>query len=264
MKNMTLNLVAISALVLTFYSVAHAGVVATVNGKVITDEDLTALVANIPEAQKDNLLKNPATRKQLIGNLVDQELMYQDAMAKKVDSSKEYTAALNNFKKQALVNILVQKQLAPKVTEEVVKSYYSKNKLRYSTDQVHAQQILVPTEKEAEEILAEVKKPGVDFQKIAETRSKDPSAKNNRGDIGYFSRDMFDPNFVDASFTAKVGDIVGPVKSSFGYHVIKIIDRKIGKTPEFTEVEQKVRTDVQREVLQSYVGSLKQKAKIKE
>jgi len=264
MKKMTLNLIALSALVLTFYSVAQAGTVATVNGKVITDEDLQALIANLPEVQKDNLLKDPATRKQLVDNLVDQELMYQDAMAKKVETSKEYTTAMNAFKKQALVNILVQKQLAPKVTAEAVKAYYTKNKVKYSTDQVHAQHILVPTEKEAQEILAEVKKPGVDFQKIAETRSKDPSAKNNRGDVGYFGRDMFDPAFIEAAFTSKVGEIVGPVKSAFGYHVIKIVDRKVGKNPEFAEVEQKVRTDVQRETLQSYVAALKQKAKIKE
>ena len=123
---------------------------------------------------------------------------------------------------------------------------------------------MVGTEKEAQEILAEVKKSGVDFQKVAETKSKDPSAKNNRGDVGYFSRDMFDPAFVEASFSSKVGEIVGPVKSAFGYHVIKIVDRKVGKNPEFAEVEQKVRTDLQRETLQAYVAALKLKAKIKE
>lgn len=263
MKNMTLNLIAVSALVLTFYSVAQAGTVATVNGKAITDEDLKALVANLPEVQKENLLKDPATRKQLISNLVDQELMFQDAQSKKVENSNEYVSAMNAFKKQAMVNILVQKQLAPKVTAEAVKNYYNKHKIKYSTDQVHAQHVLLPTAKEAEEVLAEAKKGG-DFQKIAETRSKDPSAKNNRGDLGYFGRDNFDPAFVDAAFGSKVGEIVGPVKSAFGFHVIKIIDRKVGKTPDFAEVEQKVRSDVQRETLLNYVAALKQKAKIKE
>lgn len=264
MKKMTLNMIALSALVLTFYSVAQAGTVATVNGKVITDEDLKALVANLPEVQKENLLKDPATRKQLIGNLVDQELMYQDAIAKKIESSKEYISALNAFKKQAMVNILVQKQLAPKVTNDAVKNYYTKNKIKYSGDQVHAQHILVASEKEAQDVLAEVKKSGTDFQKVAEAKSKDPSAKNNRGDLGYFSRDMFDPAFVDASFSSKVGDIVGPVKSAFGYHVIKIVDRKVGKNPEFAEIEQKVRNDLQRDILQSYVSALKVKAVVKQ
>jgi peptidyl-prolyl cis-trans isomerase C len=263
MKKMTLNLIALSALVLTFYSVAQAGTIATVNGKVITDEDLQSLVANLPEVQKSNLLKDSATRKQLVDSLIDQELMYQDAMAKKVESSKEYVAALAAFKKQALVNILVQKQLAPKITNEAVKSFYAKNKIKYATDQVHAQHILLGTEKEAQDVLAEAKK-GADFQKLAESKSKDPSAKNNRGDLGYFGRDNFDPAFVEASFTSKVGDIVGPVKSAFGYHVIKIVDRKVGKNPEFAEVENKVRADLQRETLQGYVSALKLKAKIKQ
>ena len=264
MKKMTLNLIALSALVLTFYSVAQAGTVATVNGKVITDEDMQALVATLPEVQKEKFLKDPAAHKQLVENLIDQVLVYQDAMARKVDTSKEYITAMNTFKRQVMVNVLVQKELAPKVNNESAKAYYTKNKIKYSTDKVHAQHILVPTEKEAQEILAEVKKPGVDFQKVAETKSKDPSAKNNRGDLGFFMREGYDPAFVEASFAAKVGDIIGPVKSTFGYHVIKIIDRKVGNVLEFTEVEQKVRADLQREILQSYVAGLKSKAKIKE
>ncbi len=262
MKKHTLSFLFTSTLMLTLQLVANAANVATVNGKAITDEDLQNVVSNIPEAQKQNLLKQPWTRKQLVSNLIDQELMYQDALAKKIDTSKEFISAMNAFKKQALVNLLVQKQLAPKVTEEAVKSHYSKFKINYSTDQVHAQHILVESEKEAEAVLAEVKKPGADFQKIAEAKSKDPSAKNNRGDLGFFSRDMFDPNFVQAAFGTKIGDIAGPVKTSFGYHVIKVVDRTTGKTPEFAEVESKVRTDVQREILQAYVSGLKSKAKI--
>jgi len=264
MKKITLNLLSMTTLVFAVQVAAHAGNVATVNGKAITDEDLQNIVSNVPEVQKQNLLKQSATRNQLISNLIDQELMYQDALAKKVDSSKEFITAMNAFKKQAMVNLLVQKQLAPKVTAEAVKSYFAKHKTHYNTDQVHAQHILVDSESDAQAVMAEVKKPGADFQKIAESKSKDPSAKNNRGDVGYFSRDMFDPAFVEAAFGTKIGEITGPVKSAFGYHVIKVIDRTAGKTPEFAEVESKVRADLQREVLQAYVSGLKSKAKIKQ
>jgi peptidyl-prolyl cis-trans isomerase C len=262
MKKQALNFLLTSTFALMIQQAAFAGNVATVNGKAITDEDLQNVVSSIPEVQKQNLLKQPWTRKQLISNLIDQELMYQDALAKKIDTSKEFINAVNAFKKQALVNLLVQKQLAPKVNNEVVKNHYSKFKINYNTDQVHAQHILLESEKEAQAILAEVKKPGADFQKIAEANSKDPSAKNNRGDLGFFSRDMFDPSFVQAAFGTKIGEITGPIKTSFGYHVIKVVDRTTGKTPEFEEVESKVRTDVQREILQAYVSGLKSKAKI--
>ncbi|MBC7395949.1 MAG: peptidylprolyl isomerase [Bdellovibrionales bacterium] len=243
---------------------AQAGTLATVNGKAITDEDLQALVANLPQYQKDLAIKDANTRKQLIQDLVDQELLVQDAAVKKIDSTKEFKDAFNAMRKQALVNGLVQRQLAPKVTNDAVKAYFSKFKTRYSTDEVHAQHILLATDKEAESVLAEVKKAGSDFQKVAESRSKDPSAKNTRGDVGFFSRTMFDQAFTDAAFSANVGDIVGPVKTAFGFHVIKVVDRKVGKMPEFAEVEQRVRADYQRELLKNYVSDLRKKAKVKE
>ena len=249
---------------LTITLSAGAATVATVNGKAITDEDVNASLSNLPQYQKDIATKDPNARKQLIRDLVDQELMVQDATAKKIDSTKEFKDALNNMHRQALVNTLVQKQLSPKVTDAAVKDYYNKNKSRYSTDEIHAQHILLANEKDAEDVLAEVKKPGVDFQKVAEARSKDPSVKNTRGDVGYFSRTMFDQAFTDAAFAANSGDIVGPVKTAFGWHVIKVVDRKIGKVLDFAEVEQRVRADYQRDILRKYVADLRKKAKIKE
>lgn len=242
---------------------ANATTVATVNGKAITDEDVKSSISTLPTQQQERVMKDPITRGQIIQSLIDQELLVDDAVAKKLEFSKEYKDALANFRKQALSNLLVKHQLAPKVTDAAVKSYFEKNKVKYGGDQVHAMHILLGSEGEAQQVLAEAKK-GADFQKLAESKSKDPSAKNNRGDVGFFGRDTFDPAFTDAAFSAKVGDIVGPIKTPFGFHVIKIVDRKVGKTPEFAEVEQKVRGDVQREVLQAYLSGLRKKAKIKQ
>jgi parvulin-like peptidyl-prolyl isomerase len=75
---------------------------------------------------------------------------------------------------------------------------------------------------------------------------------------------MFDQAFTDAAFGANAGDIVGPIKTAFGWHVIKVVDRKVGKVLDFTEVEQRVRADYQRELLKNYVVELRKKAKIKE
>lgn len=240
-----------------------AGVLASVNGKSITDEDFQALIAGLPMQQRELAQKDPATKKRIIQDLIDQELMVQEAAGEKLDSSREFKDSLQLMRKQALVNLLVSKKLAPKVTEAAVKDFYQRNKTRYSTDQVHAQHILLATQADAESVLAEAKR-GVDFQRLAEQRSKDPSAKTTRGDVGYFSRNMFDEAFTRAAFTAGIGEIVGPVKTSFGFHVIKVVDRKVGKTPEFVEVEQQVRSDVQRDMLRNLVTDLRRKAKIKE
>ena len=246
------------------HSSAWAGTLATVNGKGITDEDYQALISGLPQHQRELALRDASTRKRIIQDLIDQELMVQEATQDKLESTKEFKETIQVMRKQALVNLLVSKRLAPKVSEKSVKAFYQQHKTRYSTDQVHAQHILLPTQAEAEGVLAEAKKAGVDFQRLAEQKSKDPSAKTTRGDVGYFSRTMFDEGFTQAAFSANVGDIVGPVKTSFGYHVIKVLDRKVGKTPDFIEVEQRVRADYQRDLLRQYVADLRRKAKIKE
>ncbi len=241
-----------------------AGNLATVNGKVITDADFQSVISNLPLQQRELAKKDQNVRKKIISDLIDQELMVQAATSEKVESTKEFQDALNVMRKQALVNAVVARKLASKVNPQAVKDFYTKRKTSYSTDQIHAQHILLATEKEAESVLEEVKRPGVDFQKVAETRSKDPTAKNTRGDVGFFSRNMFDQAFTEAAFKTPVGEITGPVKTAFGFHVIKVVDRKVGKVQDFAEVEQEVRADFQKELLRSFVLDLRKKAKITE
>ncbi len=241
-----------------------AATVATVNGKIITDDDLSRFVANMPQVQKSVILKDKGAKKQLIENLIDQEVLSQEASSKKIEDSKEYKDAVAAFKKQELVNLLVQRQLNGRITDEQAKSYFDKNKYDYSNDQVHALHILLESEAEAKAVLDEARKPMADFQAIADKRSKDPSVKNNHGDVGFFTRSQFDPAFSKVAFAARIGDVVGPVKTLFGYHVIKVTERKNGKLPTYEEVEQKVRADMQREMLQDYVTSLRKKSKITE
>jgi peptidyl-prolyl cis-trans isomerase C len=139
-----------------------AGVLAQVNGKGVTDEDFQALIAGLPMRQRELAQKDAATKKRILQDLIDQELMVQEASVEKLDASREFKDALQLMRKQALVNLLVSKKLAPKVTEASVKEFYQRNKTRYSTDQVHAQHILLATQAEAESVLAEAKK-GADF-----------------------------------------------------------------------------------------------------
>ncbi len=258
------QLVLMVVLGLGFGMDAFSANLATVNGKMITDVDFQNLIAGLPLQQRELAKKDQNVRKKIISDLIDQELMIQEASAEKIESTKEYQDALNLMRKQALVNAVVAKKLGSKVTPQAVKEFYNSRKNAYSTDQIHAQHILLATEKEAEDVLNEVRKPGVDFQKVAESRSKDPTAKNTRGDVGFFSRNMFDQAFTDAAFRTSVGDITGPVKTAFGFHVIKVVDRKVGKVQEFAEVEQEVRADFQKELLQKFVMGLRKKAKIKE
>ncbi len=244
-----------------FSSFQVSASLATVNGKAITEDDLRGAIGALTQGQKDYVLRDVSARKRVLKNVIEQELLLQEGKKLQIENTKEYKNALEEFKKQLVVNQLVQKEVGSRITESSVKKYYKANKSRYATDQVHAWHILVETEKEAYEILKTLKK-GEDFKALAEKVSKDPSAKTNRGDLGFFTRDRMVPEFTQPVFKAKKGSFVGPIKTLFGYHIVKVIDKKHGKMLEFDEVEARVQAEMQRNLLSAYVEKLTSSAKI--
>jgi peptidyl-prolyl cis-trans isomerase C len=259
--NRFVKILAVGALATVAAVSAWAVDVAHVNGKVITDADVKASLSSFNEGQRRQILNDMSTRREVVNNLVDQELLIQEAEKQKLDKDSEYDVALRSFRRQFLTDRVLAKNVRPKMTEAAAKKYYEQNRRQYSTDKVQVQHILLSDEKTAMEILKEAKAPGADFQKLAEKHSKDPSAKNNRGDIGVITRDSpFVAAFKDAAFAAKTGEIIGPIKTQFGYHIIKIIDKATGKLLGYDEVELRVKADLQREMVQSYVTGLKKSA----
>ncbi len=244
-------------------SSASAVEVAKVNGQTLTDRDVRMALSSMNEGMRENILKDPNTRREIVNELIAQEVLVDEATKQKLDQDQEYKDALAMFRKQYLSSRALQKNLGAKMTDSAAKKYYESNKSQYSTDQVHAMHILVADAEKANDVLKLVKAKDADFQALAEKYSKDPSAKNNRGDIGVFGRNApFDPVFMDAAFGGAAGEIVGPVKTSFGYHIIKIVEKKLGKPMTFDEVEMRVKQDLGRTLKDAYVGKLKKEAKI--
>ncbi len=244
-------------------SVSLAAVeLAKVNGRPITSKDLKQSLGAMSEGQRKSLLEDKNSRRQVLLNVIDQEILAQQAEKEKLDQDQDYKEALALFKKQYLANRILSKNLTSKLSEAAAKKYYEANKTTFSTDEVHAQHILVKEEAEAKKLLAEVKKPDADFQAVAEKNSIDPSAKHNRGDLGFFTRDKMVKEFAEPVFLAEKGAIIGPLRTAFGYHIVKIIERKTGRLPGYDEVEIKVKNALQAEVIQSYVESLKKNSKI--
>ncbi|MBC7387475.1 MAG: peptidylprolyl isomerase [Cryobacterium sp.] len=242
----------------TAVSSAFAVDVAKVNGRVITDTDVKSLLGSYSEAQRHQILSDLNTRREVVSKFVDQEVLMQEAEKQKLDKDKDYEMALSAFRRQFMTDRLLAKNVRPKLSESSAKKYFEANRRKYSTDKVQAQHILLSDEKTALDVLRQAKAPGADFQSLAEKLSKDPSAKNNRGDIGIITRDApFVETFKDAVFNAPAGSIIGPIKTQFGYHVIKIIDKKPGKSLNFEEVELRVRADLQREMVENYIIQLK-------
>ena len=122
---------------------------------------------------------------------------------------------------------------------------------------------MVSDESEARRLkkLAE-EKPG-DFQDLAEKHSKDPAAKTTRGDLGFVSHDRLVKEFTDVAFATADGRITGPIKTIYGYHIIKVIEKRMGKSLEFAEVELRVRDALRAELIRDYTDKLRAQSKIK-
>ncbi|MEO5970398.1 MAG: peptidylprolyl isomerase [Bdellovibrionia bacterium] len=243
--------------------VAFSKELANVNGHVITDQDLTLALGALNDRQRDDFLKDSISRQFIVQGLIDQDVLVREAEKLKLDQEPEVKNAVNVFKKQLIVNRLLDKKLANQLTPTALEKYFNLHKDIYSTSQVHVQQILVSDESEAKRLkkLAEEKPGG--FQELAEKYSKDPAAKTTRGDLGFVSHDRLVREFTDAAFATPDGKIAGPIKTIYGYHVIKVIQKRAGKPLEYSEVELRVRDALRAELIRDYTDKLRAQATIK-
>ena len=255
---------ALAATVLAFgmASSASAAVeLAKIGSKSITDSDLKNLVGNVSDGQKAQINGDAEIKNRMVDNLVVEELFVQEAEKTGVNKDKDYQNALERARRQILAQRYLQKSIQPKITDGNVKSFFDKNKARYSQDEVHAQHVLLKEEAEAKEVAAKAKK-GDDFETLAKKYSKDPSAAQNGGDLGFFTRSRMVPQFADKAFSMAKGEISEPVKSPFGWHVIKVIEKREGKPVKFDEIKDQVRSDFQNESINDLIASLKKSNKV--
>lgn len=235
--------------------------IAKIGSKAITDSDLKGLVGNVSEGQKQQINGDPEIKNRMVDNLVVEELFVQEAEKTGVNKDKDYQTALDRARRQILAQRYLQKNVQPKITDTNVKAFFDKNKSRYSQDEVHAQHVLLKDEAEAKEVYGKAKK-GDDFETLAKKYSKDPSAAQNGGDLGFFTRSRMVPQFADKAFSMAKGEISEPVKSPFGWHVIKVIDKREGKPIKFDEIKDQVKGDFQNETINELIASLKKSNKV--
>lgn len=263
MKNKNFYLGLLAAVLLTsFGGAAYAAVeLAKIGSKSITDSDLKNLIGNVSEGQKQQINSDPEIKNRMIDNLVVEELFVQQAEKTGVTKDKDYQQALDRARRQILAQRYLQKTIQPKITDANVKAFFEKNKQRYSQDEVHAQHVLLKDEAEAKEVYQKAKA-GEDFETLAKKYSKDPSAQTNGGDLGFFTRTRMVPQFADKAFSMQKGEISEPVKSPFGWHVIKVIDKRPGKPVKFDDIKDQVRQDFQNESINDLIASLKKSNKV--
>jgi len=234
-------------------------VLAKVNGAEIRQSDVAAAEADIGPslAQLD-----PATRQDnIVTFLIDLKLVSKAAEDKKLEDAPDFKQKLAFARSRLLMDALLNQQGKAAVTDDAMKKVYDEAAKQISDEQeVHARHILVDTEDQAKEIEAELKK-GADFAELAKKKSKDPGASDG-GDLGFFTQDQMVPEFSAVAFKLKPGEVSDPVKTQFGWHVIKVEEKRARQAPPFDQVKPQLEAFVVRKAQADYVAKLRQDAKI--
>ena len=245
----------------------NASVVARVGTTNITQEDASRELKALPD-QIQRMFQGPEGTERFVDELVKKEVLYQEAKKKGLENNPEYQKKVEYFKKLTLISTLLEKEIEEKakVTDKDVKDYYEAHKKDFmANNQVRASHILVKTEEEAGKILNQIKK-GADFAKLAQASSIDIGSAKNGGDLGFFSRGQMVPEFERVAFGLKKGEVSNPVKTQYGYHIIKVTGVKEGSVIEFDKIKQvliqRLTAGKQKDLFDSYVNDLKKSYKV--
>jgi len=257
-----------SALALS--TINASDVLATVNGVAINKD----YVNNVLKAQGKEFDKLPKEKqKEIVNKLIERELLAETAKKAGIEKDSEYKKALENFKKDLLIRVWMDKLYKRTlISDSEANDYYQKHKDQFKIpEKIHARHILVKTEDEAKKIIEQLK--GLKgqelkekFVELAKKKSTGPSGSKG-GDLGYFSKGQMVKPFEDAAFALKKGTITTkPVKTQFGYHVIYVEDIKPASVADFKDVKQSIIAKLRQEAfakkIKEAINNAKKDAKI--
>ena len=202
-------------------------------------------------------------RQNVLRGLVSERLIYKEALKVGFDKSEDVKKRVENLQKQLVIQTYIENKSKALVTDEQIKTLYEEKLVASKgQEELKARHILVATEEEAKKLSADLKKGG-DFEKVAKDKSTDKGSGVNGGDLGWFAKDKMVPEFFDGAFKLKKGEVSTPIKSSFGWHVIKLEDRRPLKIASIEESKDALKAELTNKAIQSYVESLLKTASIK-
>lgn len=235
-------------------------VAARVNGQPITEADIDAALVGM--GAKGERYNTPDGRKMVLEQLINKKLFLADAAKNLYEYDPQFKAEFQKLKEDMLANFAIAKAVdGVRVTDEEAKKFFEENeKDLNSGESVSASHILVDSEEKANEIKAEIESGAVSFEDAARKYSSCPSSEQG-GALGEFTRGQMVPEFDEACFSMKVGELRGPVKTQFGYHLIKLNDKKEATPLKYEDIadqiKQKLLTDKQQAAYRSKVNQLK-------
>lgn len=235
-------------------------VLATVGDEVIRNTDLDVLLAKVPEQYRERY-QSPEVQREILEKMVDVKMLAYEAKRRGLENQPDVQLKLEYLTDQLLAKELEDSAVdALEVSDKDLQAYYDEHKDRFSTpERVRARHILLKDKAKAEAVLARVKK-GEDFAAVAQDVSEGPSAKKG-GDLGWFARGRMDKDFEKAAFDLKEGEISGVVKSSFGYHIIKLEGRREAQVKDFDDVKGSIERIVRQEMRRTALDGLREKVR---
>ena len=235
-------------------------VVAIVNGKKVTRADVIASAQSLPAEYQSKI---DAIFPALIDRLVDLTLLAEEGHKQNLQDDAEVKARIEQVTNQVIQEVLIRRHLQTMMTEDAIKARYAKFVAEQPAQtEIRASHILVATEEEAKDIIKQLEG-GADFATVAKEKSTDPSAKQNGGDLGYFAAGDMVPEFSQAVFAMEKGESSkAPVKSQFGWHVIKVVDKRSKAPPTLEETHGHIEEMLSGELLTAYLTSLRSAATV--
>jgi peptidyl-prolyl cis-trans isomerase C len=236
-------------------------VVAEVDGEKITLGDLLTTYRSLPARLQQ--LPFQQLYRPLLEHVISIRLLAQEGRKLKLQDSADVKRRLAYMESQFVYEAYVDKIVSQQATDAKLKEAYQGYVKTYKgKEEIRASHILVKSEDEAKEIIRQLDK-GADFAKLAKEKSIDPSKDRNGGDLGYFTRDQMVKEFADAAFALKNGETTkAPVKTQFGWHVIRVTDRRTEPAPPFDKVKDQLRRQLAEKIAQDEIKRLRDGAKI--
>jgi peptidyl-prolyl cis-trans isomerase C len=204
----------------------------------------------------------PEVKRQLIERAITERVLADAARAIGLDKDPDTARRVRRAEEQELQQALLRREVAGRITDAAIRARYDRdNAGQQGEEEVHARHILVPTETEARQILAELQRGG-DFAALARSKSQDPGARDG-GDLGFFKKGDMVPEFANAAFALQPGQVSpAPVHTSFGWHIIKVEERRRATARPFDDVKQEVREALLQEEVTAAVQRIRGAARI--
>ena len=232
-------------------------VLARINGDEVHASDLAEAAQTLPEELRG--MPPAMLYPMLLDQLIDRHAIVILARKQNLQADPAVEKQVARATDSALSNALLTREIAPTLTDDAIKARYDRDYAnKPGEEEADAAHILVADEAKAKEIIKQLDA-GADFKKLATENSTDPSAKGNGGDLGFFKRTDMLPEFSDAAFALKPGEITQtPVKTRFGWHVIKLISRRTAPPPTLDQVHDDIRQSLIQEGVTRVLAQAKQ------